>query len=328
MKYINSGFGISLDWASVLACELMGTKHGNFIYASPTIFSGVHYVTSISSEITVLFIRGCYNQDLHLQHHHQNRNFICFYIDILGNSPINFTYDKDSSLESNASLFNYSILDSTVEGSCEIIQKGQEVQKLYIFIKRDFFIQSLQKNYNDSHLIDNLFNEDNMFMRRYRINLHSRCILDNLLDRKINCLSFHFFIQSAVYDLIANYISAHEHFETIINEVVKKRDLIKIYMIQAYLVDIVKETFPSLESLAERIEMSNSKFKKLFKTVSGETPYSFFIHYKLDYAKNILRSNTIPIIEVVNLLNFPSSSRFSKLFRNHFGMLPSEYVKS
>lgn len=79
-----------------------------------------------------------------------------------------------------------------------------------------------------------------------------------------------------------------------------------------------------LEELAQQAGMSLSKFKRLFKQVFGTTPYQYYLANKMELAMETLKKGDYSVSETGFVIGYSNLSQFSKAFKNHFGILPSE----
>ncbi len=94
--------------------------------------------------------------------------------------------------------------------------------------------------------------------------------------------------------------------------------LVKNYLDENVLTEI------SLETLAKKSGMSLSKFKKNFKQVFGVSPYRYHLNNKMEKSMEILKQDMYSVSEVGNIMGYSNLSHFSKAFKDHFGLLPSE----
>ena len=92
--------------------------------------------------------------------------------------------------------------------------------------------------------------------------------------------------------------------EDIVIDTVNDRDLIEILKSQEYLLSNLKEPFPSIAYLAKMANMSGSKYKNLFKKITGLTPNAYFFNNKLLESKKLLGRKTLTIAQVSAELNF------------------------
>lgn len=83
----------------------------------------------------------------------------------------------------------------------------------------------------------------------------------------------------------------------------------------------------SSESIAEKIFMSRSQLNRKVKAITGTDTAAYIRKTRLTYAASRLNSTDTPIGDIVFQCGFESASHFSKLFREHYGMTPSEYRK-
>ncbi len=109
-------------------------------------------------------------------------------------------------------------------------------------------------------------------------------------------------------------------------EVLSAQD--KAFMEKLYA--IMKESLRNgeldIDSVAEKLGVSRSKFYYKVKALTGQTPNDFFTTYKLNYAAQLLKKGKYKISAIADMLGFSSPSHFASLFRKHFGMLPSQYA--
>lgn len=80
----------------------------------------------------------------------------------------------------------------------------------------------------------------------------------------------------------------------------------------------------SLEQLSSLAGMSLSKFKRLFKQVFGITPYRYYLENRMERAMEILLRENYSVSETGFVVGYSNLSQFSKAFKNHFGVLPSQ----
>ena len=79
--------------------------------------------------------------------------------------------------------------------------------------------------------------------------------------------------------------------------------------------------------IADRICMSKSQLNRKVKFITGMSTSSYIKKSQLTYAQVLLRDADTPIGEIVQRCGFESGSYFTKVFRQKYGMTPSEYRK-
>lgn len=83
-------------------------------------------------------------------------------------------------------------------------------------------------------------------------------------------------------------------------------------------------TPPSLKELSRKSALNEFKLKKGFKQLFGNTVYGLLQEHRLNEAKKLLEINDININEASTLVGYKSGSHFSKIFKEHFGINPTE----
>jgi len=84
----------------------------------------------------------------------------------------------------------------------------------------------------------------------------------------------------------------------------------------------------SLEDVASYVHLSPTYFSKLFK---DETQYNFNTYLnnvRIEMGKKLLLDESIPIVDISNLIGFEDQSYFSKVFKKITGVTPGKYRKS
>lgn len=84
----------------------------------------------------------------------------------------------------------------------------------------------------------------------------------------------------------------------------------------------------TIYEMAKQNMMSESKLKKLFREHLHTSPVSYFHKMKIDYAKDLLLEGDKNITEVSEKLGFQSIHYFSRFFKTHVGVCPTDYIKA
>lgn len=78
-------------------------------------------------------------------------------------------------------------------------------------------------------------------------------------------------------------------------------------------------------NMAKRVNMSSSYFSQCFKEIVGQTYTDYLRDIRMDQAKDYLRNTTKTIHWIAEQVGYNDEKYFSRLFREHVGVLPSEY---
>ena len=81
----------------------------------------------------------------------------------------------------------------------------------------------------------------------------------------------------------------------------------------------------SAEEIASQLQVSYSRFRKIFKQYTGMAPGQYQINLKLQKAKELLINTVKPIKEIAYTLGFESNFYFLRLFKEKTGTTPTAY---
>ena len=84
----------------------------------------------------------------------------------------------------------------------------------------------------------------------------------------------------------------------------------------------------TLAQIAEGCAMSVPALKLLCRQQQGCGPIACFIGFKIQAAKEMIRTSSMSFTQISQQLGFQSLHYFSKLFKEKTGMTPSEYAKT
>lgn len=78
-------------------------------------------------------------------------------------------------------------------------------------------------------------------------------------------------------------------------------------------------------NMAKRVNMSSSYFSQCFKEIVGKTYTDYLRDIRMEQAKDYLRNTTKTIHWIAEQVGYTDEKYFSRLFREHVGVLPSDY---
>jgi YesN/AraC family two-component response regulator len=80
-----------------------------------------------------------------------------------------------------------------------------------------------------------------------------------------------------------------------------------------------------IPALAKAENLSNSRYVELFRQKTGLSPTAYLIRLRIQVACDLLESTDIPVAQISRMVSYNDSHFFSKLFKKHVGMSPTQY---
>jgi len=325
MKKFTHHYGADLEWVQSFASKLKGRVQGNFIVLPETISNGERYFLECEKGVVALYSDAIYQIDTEFIQENISDDFLSIYY-TLTEGEAKVTGNKFS-YSIGRWYFNMVVVDSKTKAKFQAMA-GSKVFVLCIFIKKDIIESLYNKNQKFSQNPNKCKNYNQIKMQEmqmYRMNNKSFHAITDLRKIKAGGILFDLNLMGTVNLLINEYL-------TILNEerevlhLVNKKDLSEIMLSQRYLMENIDIPFPGNKLIANKANMSESKYINLFKKVTSDTPCNFFICNKLIRSKELLQENTLSIAQVATQINL-TNSYFSSKFKSYFGISPKTYTK-
>ena len=99
----------------------------------------------------------------------------------------------------------------------------------------------------------------------------------------------------------------------------------EIRQVLSYIDQHLFEMIP-LPELADKTNLSLSRFKARFKKEVGTPPAQYLMRKKIERAKQLLYSGRYSVTDIAMQFNFSSSQYFSAVFKQYTGLKPSETI--
>jgi AraC-like DNA-binding protein len=89
----------------------------------------------------------------------------------------------------------------------------------------------------------------------------------------------------------------------------------------------ISENFPDesiLSGLHERVRMSESYFRRLFRRITGLSPQQYVMRVRMTAAKSQLERSNLSVKEVARAAGYQDALYFSRVYRRYFGHTPTD----
>jgi AraC family transcriptional regulator len=81
----------------------------------------------------------------------------------------------------------------------------------------------------------------------------------------------------------------------------------------------------SFADMAAVTGLSISRFSRLFKTSVGKSPHLYVLQQRMHYAKELLVSSNLRMIDIAVASGFKTQQHFARIFREICGLNPTEH---
>ncbi len=79
------------------------------------------------------------------------------------------------------------------------------------------------------------------------------------------------------------------------------------------------------DSIAAKNHISPQHFRRCFRRTTGRSLYDFVLYCRLEHAKKMLKGNRLSIKEISDECGFGNPSDFTRFFRKHMNLTPTNY---
>ncbi len=86
-----------------------------------------------------------------------------------------------------------------------------------------------------------------------------------------------------------------------------------------------KHAYLTVEKLASNVAMSRTAFTEKFTKLIGIPPKTYLLNWRMQKAKNLLATTTMPMIDIAENSGYSSEAAFSKAFKQFFQQTPGKY---
>jgi len=323
MRKVIHQYGVELDWMADMAIQLGGHVDGRYIVVPGEARTGTRYVCSVNEQITAFIVDVAYNEDVIYKLRNTRDDFVGIYFNLTQGDAIHVLDGVSRSAGSWG--YNLAVFDAKLGGEY-LVRSGSTTFMVAIFMKKHTLKEYVSDIPSYRQVIDSVFDARlNTIVRFDRMSNKAWWLLEELRKVKVSGSLYDVFVQATVYGLISDYLDQLIN-EEIILETVVEEDIARIIESQTFLLGQHKGTFPGIRHLASDACMSDTKYKKLFKKITGQSANTFFSKNKLAFAREQLETGNYTVQEIAEEYSFFDASHLIEQFKKEYGLTPKEYL--
>jgi AraC family transcriptional regulator len=199
------------------------------------------------------------------------------------------------------------VLPAGLDGSAEW---GQDLDFLNVHLREDAFAKVGASSFPDLQIVSQL---DDPAVVTLAMNLHESAAMDDSVARMYR-------------DTMTLALAAHvmkTYGATVEAPSANSLDPRMRRAVEFIEQNIAKDI--TLDAIASVAGMSAFHFARSFKTVIGLPPHGFVLKRRVELARALLKSTTLPIVEIAFRVGYENVSHFTQVFRKQSGMTPGQF---
>lgn len=132
-------------------------------------------------------------------------------------------------------------------------------------------------------------------------------------------------IKAKCFQIISDFFSSISHLNMAhgLNKV-PNHEKSNIANAEKIILESLMDEFPGIDFIAQKVNMSPSKLKTLFKEVYGKSMFQYYQEKQMNIAFNLLKTRSKTVSEVADILGYENPSNFTNAFKKTYNLLPSQ----
>ena len=253
-----------------------------------------------------------------------DKNHIQFHFCIKGSSKFNFNNGNYSFpvISENSILLYNPVQELPINASLE---PNSLVLSVLISIKK---FHSLFSNQADQISFLNQDNAGNKFYKDKKLGPMISVVLNQMAQQSVHESMHNLYLRAKVFELMSLYFNKDKEMD--VEQcpfLVDDKNIKKIRRAKDIIISRMTEP-PTLNDLANEVEISLKKLKEGFKQVYGASVYVFLLDYKMQVSKRLLSSGNYNVNEVALKIGYSTATHFINAFKKKFGTTPKKYLMS
>ncbi len=169
-------------------------------------------------------------------------------------------------------------------------------------------------------------NKDRKYYKDGQITPSMAIVLNQLMNYNLHPTIKPLYFKAKAYELLSLYFNRPEDADVeqcpfLADEV----NVSKIKKAKQIMIANMAEP-PTLQELADEINLPINRLKEGFKQVYGDSVFSFLFEYKMEVARQLLATGSYNVNEVGLKVGYSTASHFIAAFKKKFGTTPKKFL--
>lgn len=318
-------YSLTSEWRQEFIDHLGGKIVEERMYFSEELASGSSCFLEILPDVSVVIVDSVLNRPMRFTRLPSEDDFWIVYYDLSDNFSKHTVEDINHKIGYKSKL-NFGIVDNKISSSY-LANVGERFYSLRLLIRKSYiktFFSDAEFDQDFKDVFDD--NKKKMFFYGH-IDSRSKVILHSLKQNNIDDPNYEFVLKGAAFTLLG-YLVERLNSKMPGMGTHMEKDIEAVMLSQKYLLSNLSIPFPGIEFLANKANMSSTKFRTLYNTIFGMSPVQYFKNEKLLLAKELLESGDFKMVSDVSFeLGYNKTAYFSSIYKEYFGVLPNTVLK-
>ncbi|HBY68110.1 MAG TPA: AraC family transcriptional regulator [Flavobacteriaceae bacterium] len=171
-------------------------------------------------------------------------------------------------------------------------------------------------------------NKDRKYYKDANISPSMAIVLNQLMNYNLHPSVKPLYFKGKVYELLSLYFNRPADLDVEQCPFLADEDNVtKIKRAKQIIISKMTEP-PTLQELADEINLPINKLKEGFVEIYGDSVFSFLFDYKMEVARQLLASGSHNVNEVGLRVGYSTASHFIAAFKKKYGTTPKKYLMS
>jgi AraC-like DNA-binding protein len=302
-------------------------RQDDFLVLQQPTGEGTFKAISLFDELQVLLADATFNETLvTVRKPSEERYFILHFDDVVINDTAILTVD-DESLQKTNTRHSVARLTSTLFVNTETLPAGLHIKSIKILFNEKWLKKYMGMEPDDDVLQKYLSLKTESFDIE-QLDAEYLALMDDLWNAKKDDPLQNIFLQNRVALLVERFFTRlYSKASLLKGEFDLSSEVIqKMITVQQVLSKDFSKLPPTIDEFSRMVSMSSTMLKKSFKTMYGDSIYSYYQKQRLQKANELLVSGKYNVKQTSEAVGFNNVSNFSLAFKKQFQKLPGDLV--
>jgi AraC-like DNA-binding protein len=302
-------------------------EQDDFLIIKPPTGEGTFKAISLFDELQVLLVDATFNETLlTVRKPSEERYFLLHFDDVVINSTATLTVD-DESLQKTNTRHSVARLTSTLFVNTETLPAGLHIKSIKILFNEKWLKKYMGLEPDDDVLQKYLLLKTESFDIE-QLDAEYLALMDDLWNAKKDDPLQNIFLQNRVALLVERFFTRlYSKANLLKGEFDLSSEVIqKMITVQEVLSKDFSKLPPTIDEFSRMVSMSSTMLKKSFKTMYGDSIYSYYQKQRLQKANELLVSGKYNVKQTAEAVGFNNVSNFTMAFKKQYQKLPGDFV--